>query len=328
MSEEITSSGPSNVHDPDTGRDFVVGGTSTPLDEGERLEQLSWYFSQHYPAPDPTPPWAGGTTGREIADNWAAKLPDRLTHTSMVMLGSACDHTMPGVAYTSGHNLHITGTDSLTVITPDGVEQSGTWIVSVHGGGFWRGGGAALEFSHRPEAAALGVLAGATVVDVDYPLAPEATLAEQAEHVAAAIDHAKDKGASRIVGYGVSAGAGLLAGLADRFDALVMARPQLTLDSVPDEIRGGFTTVDTHLWPEKVLFQTGNRDIRVTVPLEHVLIGRVATYTAQHCIVEPRVARQRLVDAASFIAGHVIDDPRAKVEQQVAAKQQQENTGR
>ena len=327
MSEEITNSGPSTVHDPDTGRDFVVGGTDTPLDEGDRLEQLSWYFAQHYPMPDPTPPWAGGTTTRADADNWAAKLPDRLTHTSMVMLGSACDHTMPGVAYTSGKNLNITEEGSLTVITPEGAKASGTWIVSVHGGGFWRGGGQALEFSHRPEAAALGVLAGATVIDVDYPLAPEATLAEQADHVAAAIDHAKSKGATRIAGYGVSAGAGLLAGLADRFDTLVMARPQLNLESVPDEIKGGFKAVDTTVWPEQVLFQTGNRDIRVTVPLEHVLIGRVATYTAEHSIVEPRVARQRLVDAASFIAGRIIDDPRAAVEKQVAEKQQEEDTG-
>jgi len=80
------------VHDDSTGRDFHVGGQDRNLSEAEQLEQLSWYINEHHPMP----------TAPADKDAWLARLPDRLTHAAMLMLGAAVDHTMPGVAFTQG----------------------------------------------------------------------------------------------------------------------------------------------------------------------------------------------------------------------------------
>jgi len=80
------------VHDDSTGRDFHVGGQDRNLSEAEQLEQLSWYIHEHHPMP----------TASADKDAWLARLPDRLTHAAMLMLGAAVDHTMPGVAFTQG----------------------------------------------------------------------------------------------------------------------------------------------------------------------------------------------------------------------------------
>ena len=80
------------VHDDSTGRDFHVGGQDRNLSEAEQLEQLSWYIHEHHPMP----------TASADKDAWLARLPDRLTHAAMLMLGAAVDHTMPSVAFTQG----------------------------------------------------------------------------------------------------------------------------------------------------------------------------------------------------------------------------------
>ena len=80
--EDLVDEYPENVQgDPD----FNVGGVDRPLPDALQLEQLVSYIEATY---DPDSP------------QYLALLPDRITHAAMLMLGSAVDHTMPGVAYT------------------------------------------------------------------------------------------------------------------------------------------------------------------------------------------------------------------------------------
>ena len=135
--------------------EFNVGGVERALSPKEQLEQLVSYMNATYPAPDTTPPWEGGTGDPAEADRYMGHLADRITHASMLMLGSAVDHTMPGVAYT----------DKISQKSCELGEifgNSTSWIISL-----WDGPHVAKDHFFRPEAAALAQLSGCTVLDVD-----------------------------------------------------------------------------------------------------------------------------------------------------------------
>ena len=78
--------------------DFNVGGVKRLLPPEQQLEQLVSYLDVTYPRPDFRPPWQGGEGDPDPADRYVALLPDRITHAAMMMLGTAVDHTSPGVA--------------------------------------------------------------------------------------------------------------------------------------------------------------------------------------------------------------------------------------
>ncbi|MDO4910990.1 MAG: hypothetical protein Q3972_04510 [Corynebacterium sp.] len=59
-----------------------VGGNEEGLSQWEECAQLVWYFEEHYPVET------------DVADEWAARLPDRLTHAAMMQLGAARDHSL------------------------------------------------------------------------------------------------------------------------------------------------------------------------------------------------------------------------------------------
>ena len=297
MSE--TPDEPQVIHDDATGRDFVVGGTEGGLDEEGQLEQLAWYLNQHHPAPDLTPPWAGGTGDRDTCDDWAARLPDRLTHAAMLMLGTAAGHRMPGVDYLGG----VTADDLPglgVVFTPS--EPTGDWAVSLHGGGWWRGAGTCLDNAWRPGVAAVAELSGTTIIDVDYPLAPEHPVTAMRAVTRAAIAHARQQGARHVAAWGESSGAALAALVAGDVDKLLLTRPSLHLGGLPDAVRGDAEIPDPATWP-RTMIQVGEQD--TTVPrfrwAEHV--AEVLTYTAQHSIATPTVARKMAKDAADFLRG-------------------------
>ena len=176
--------------------EFNVGGVERALLPAEQLEQLLSYMHSTYPEPAAIPPWTNGGSGGDgddsdgsgaAMDRYIAHLPDRITHAAMLMLGSGLDHSMPGVAY----GVNIAKTRELPALSdiPDTagepviparifVPNSPTrrWAVSLHPGGLWRGAGPALEMNWRPEVAAAAELSGTTILDLDYPLAPEADL--------------------------------------------------------------------------------------------------------------------------------------------------------
>src|SRR5690625_630442 len=146
-----------NANDADN-HPWHIGGYDHVMSQEDQLEQLYSHLEAHFPLPDFTPPWKGGSGDPTAADNYSAKLMDRITQSSMMLLGSAVDHAMPGVAFTDGIDVSYPG-EGLAQFTP-AEKTSTTWIVSFHSGGWWRGSGAALEIQWQPEVAAVANLAG------------------------------------------------------------------------------------------------------------------------------------------------------------------------
>src|SRR5699024_4799398 len=130
------------VNDGDN-QQWHIGGYDHAMSQEDQLEQLYSQIEAHFPLPDFTPPWKGGLGDPTAADNYSAKLTDRITQAAMMVLGSAVDHSMPGVAFTEGIDVS-NPSEELTQFTP-AETTSTTWIVSFHSGGWWRGSGAALE---------------------------------------------------------------------------------------------------------------------------------------------------------------------------------------
>lgn len=185
--------------------EFEVGGKDRQLSEEEQLEQLGSYIDAHYPVPDFTPPWAGGAGDPDPADRYIAHLPDRTTHTAMIMLGSGLDHSMPGVAFIGGVSVDDVPEVGGAIFHPS--NPTGRWAVSFHSGGWWRGSGDALEFQWRPEVAAAAELSGTTILDLDYPLAPGHNLHDMNEVVGKAVGYARHHNPVSITGWGYSSGA-------------------------------------------------------------------------------------------------------------------------
>lgn len=264
------------------------------LSPEQQLEQLSSYMEVHYPLPDFRPPWAGG--GSPEADRYCALLPDRIVQASMMVLGSAVDHSLPGTAFTEG--VRVEDSEVGAIFVPS--EPNGRWAVSLHSGGWWRGDGKALEMQWRPEVAAAAQLSGTTIIDVDYPLAPAHTVAEMVQSVKSAVDYAYSHGAERVTVWGYSSG-GALAALVPA-DALLLTFPDFgALAKLPEEIRGDYV-LDEEALPSAysdILVQTAAQDEiaeRVEIPG-----AQTADYVSMHRISTPAVARQRVKDAAEFL---------------------------
>lgn len=287
----------------DERNEFRVGGHEQELAPEEQLEQLASYIDAHYELPDFRPPWAGGAGDPDPADSYIARLPDRTTHAAMLMLGSAVDHSMPGVAYT--RDVEVTDVPELgaQMFTPP--DPTGAWAVSLHSGGWWRGSGDALEFSWRPEVAAAAALSGTIILDLDHPLAPEHDLDDMLASVRQAVGYAQHHNASRIVGWSYSSGAALATLAAAQFDALVLTFPDLdSVAKLPDQIRGSHVVPAPAEWP-RTLVQLALQDEIAAHPegLADAPAVTVREYVARHRLSTPEVARTRIRDIAEFLKG-------------------------
>lgn len=279
--------------------EWNIGGQDRQLTPEQQLEQLSSYMEVHYPLPDFRPPWAGG--GSPEADRYCALLPDRIVQASMMVLGSAVDHSLPGTAFTEG--VTVTESEVGAVFTPSDADGS-RWVVSLHSGGWWRGDGRALEMQWRPEVAAAAQLSGTTIIDVDYPLAPEHTVAQMVESVQKAIDYARARGAEHVTVWGYSSGAALAALVPA--DALLATYPDFgALAKLPEDIRSTYA-IDVEELPgvySRILVQTALQDEiaqRVEIPG-----AETAEYVSMHRISTPAVARQRITETAEFLKSAV-----------------------
>ncbi len=301
MAEKNTSQETSEQQEQRFRDEFEVGGIDRELSDEEQLEQLVSYFDAHYPLPDFTPPWAGGSGDPEPADRYIAHLPDRITHTAMLMLGSAVDHSMPGVAYIGDVSVETAAEVGGAVFVPS--NPTGRWAVSFHSGGWWRGSGDALEFQWRPEVAAAAELSGTTILDLDYPLAPSHTIAEMNELVGKAVGYARHHNATSITGWGYSSGAALAALNAKLFDALALTFPDLgSVATLPEEIRGTVELAPPADWPT-TLVQIALRDEIADRPegLDDGGQVTVREYVSMHRISTPKIARERIRDIAEFL---------------------------
>lgn len=280
---------------------FEVGGVDRRPSQAEQLEQLGSYIDAHYPLPPFTPPWAGGDGDPKPADKWTALLPDRITHAAMLMLGSGLDHSMPGVAY--GTKAQVREIPRLHAAEFSAPEPNGHWAVSLHSGGWWRGAGEALEMQWRPEVAAAAALSGTTILDLDYPLAPEHTVAEMADAVRACVDYAREQGARSVTLWGYSSGAALAVLAADSADALALTLPDLgSVAKLPKEVRADAKLPEPEGWPE-TLCQVGLFDEVAARPegLEDAANVTVRELVARHRIQTPEVAREKIKQVAEFL---------------------------
>lgn len=284
--------------------DFNVGGVERSLPPGQQLEQLVSYMHATYPAPTVTPPWRGGDGDPDPADRYMAHLSDRITHASMLMLGSALDHTMPGVAYPGDVDVREIPELSAHLFVPS--TPSGRWAISLHPGGWWRGGGIAREFRWQPEVAAAAELSGTTILDLDYPLAPAHDVAAMVEHVTRALQYVLNHDPASIALWGGSSGAVLatLFAESDSVDALALTYPAFdSLASLPDDLRAGFSVPAPESWP-RTLLQVALADEVAGYPdtvytsAEQV---EVVEYRSTHSIATPEESRRRIRDVADFL---------------------------
>ncbi|AWB83149.1 hypothetical protein [Corynebacterium liangguodongii] len=187
---------------------FNVGGVRRTLPDSLQFEQIRSYMEATYPRPN-------GADADEL-DRYLALMPDRLTHAAMLMLGSAVDHTMPGVAFSAGVEV---GTCDYGACIRPADRTTGVWVIAA-GPPTPR----AREFSWQPEVAAVVALSGAVAIDVDTR-----------ELIEPAIAYARSRGATAVVAWFAGDGAATSA------DAAVLSfpsRPSVTGPTLVQAARG------------------------------------------------------------------------------------------
>jgi hypothetical protein len=144
-----------------------------------QLTQLLNYFEDSYPEiwHSLTTDEGVGVTGAELTElkddterMWA-RVPDLITHCSLLVLGAGLDHAMPTSSFVR------TGPDA-TPVTVAGLSgtklrpshPTGAVAVSLHGGPGWFGDAEAHDQLWLPLFAALAEKSGVTVIDLVYPL--------------------------------------------------------------------------------------------------------------------------------------------------------------
>lgn len=285
---------------------FQVGGHEEKLPPQDQLTQLSSYIQAHYPAPQKNPPWSDNPSGAQAADTFDARLPDRITHASMLMLGAAVDHSMPGIAWgrqvtTSPAPMEVGC--AAEIITPS--QPNGNWAISLHPGGWWKGSGVALEHAWRPEVAAAAERSGVTFLDLDYPLVPEHDLNEVITAVQQAIAWVRSKHPeAKVFAWGYSSGGALAVLNAAQVDALALTFPHLDLTMLPDSVRVGVDFQTPASLPPTLLQYANSDSIASTYKWFEQWYDaanlKVREYISEHRIATPEVMRQRVADVAEF----------------------------
>ena len=241
------------------GREFQVGGVERTLPAELQLEQLVSYLDATYD---------------RASAQYLALLPDRITHAAMLMLGSAVDHAMPGVAFpgevtASPHELGA-------LFTPSA--PSGVWGISLYDAPSTVA--TAQEHAWRPEVAGVAELSGVTILDLDVPAGS-----------ADAVAFARSQGASAVAVWAFGSGAACVPAGADAYVFTFPTTP-------PSSTVPGSTVPDSTV---PVLVQVANRDEVATTFDQSTLPGQVIEYHSTHYIATPEESRRRVRDVADFI---------------------------
>ncbi len=244
------------------GHDFQVGGVARTLPAKLQLEQLVAYLDATYD---------------RDSEQYLALLPDRITHAAMLMLGSAVDHAMPGVAFPG--QVTATSHELGTLFTPSA--PSGVWGISLYDGP-----SNAQEHAWRPEVAGVAELSGVTMLDVDRA-------AELAACAAQAVDFARSQSASAVAVWAFGSSAACVPAGAD---AYVLTFPT----AMPTQAAS--TAVSS---TAPLLVQVASHDEVATrldrSALPGQLPGQVIEYSSTHYIATPEESRRRVRDVADFL---------------------------
>lgn len=286
---------------------FQVGGVDRTLTPEQQLDQLASYIHAHYEAPAKNPPWHPDPSDPLAADTFDARLPDRLTHSAMLMLGSGLDHSMPGVAFPGKVQVsdHTVAGIPVQVFNPS-QPVAGRVAITLHPGGWWKGAGVALENAWRPEVAGAAEQSGVILIDIDYPLLPTVTLPEVIKAVKTVAAWARKEYQPEFLGvWGYSSGGALAVLTEDTFDALALTFPHLDLTWLPAELRAGvdsFPAADS--WPTTFMQVATHDAVAQRYPeVEASPTVTVQKYVSEHRVSTPEVARQRVLDVAEFLRG-------------------------
>ncbi len=144
-----------------------------------QLTQLLNYFEDNYPEiwNSLTTDEGAGVTGSDLTalkddtERMWARVPDLITHCSLLVLGAGLDHAMPTSTFLkTGPDASAVTVAGLsgTLLRPS--EPTGAVAVSLHGGPGWFGDAEAHDQLWLPLFAALAEKSGVTVVDLVYPL--------------------------------------------------------------------------------------------------------------------------------------------------------------
>lgn len=237
------------------GDHFQVGGVERSLPDALQLDQLVSYIEATYDA---------------AAENYLALLPDRITHASMLMLGSAVDHTMPGVAYAG--EVDVKPCQWGEVFVPSA--PTGAWAVSLYAGT-----ATARDYAWRPDVAAAAELSGVTILDVDDPR-DSAAVAQALAHAAG-----QAEAASRVAVWAFGEAASLVpAGAGAYALTFPTAVPACAAES------------------DRVLVQVATRDTNAAPDLACAIGGtEVVEYHSTREIATPAESRRKVRDVAAFL---------------------------
>ncbi|WP_211213225.1 hypothetical protein [Corynebacterium terpenotabidum] len=291
-----------------------------------QLDLLLAEFSDSYPeifTSLTTDEGAGVVVSAELKDAtermWA-RVPDLITHSSLLVLGAGLDHAMPGVAFLrsgpSASDVTVAGLRG-TVLRPS--EPTGAVAVSLHGGPGWFGDAESHDQLWLPLFAALAEKSGVTVVDLLYPLPGygDGSPAATAEAVSAAVAEVRER-VGEFVGAGVSGASADRVGLITFGSGLTVAGDVVEdaafLLAMTPRIPDGLS-LDLSGVPTRV--SVASEDSRGTAP-QVVLdwfTGHTggagstgadfdyAEYLSEHIIGVPDVWRRRVSDDAAWLAG-------------------------
>ncbi len=292
------------------------------LSPRQQLGLLLQYFRDSYPeiyTSLTTDEGAGGAVTAELKDAtermWA-RVPDLITHCSLLVLGAGLDQTMPGVAFLrsgpAASPVDVAGL-AATVLRPS--SPTGAVAVSLHGGPGWFGDAESHDQLWLPLFAALAEKSGVTVVDLVYPLPGygDGTPQKTAAAVASAVAEVRERAGEFVAGAAadrvglVTFGSGLTVAEQVVEDAsfLLAMTPRIPegqdLDLSGVSTRVSVASEDsrgTH--PQTVLdwftARTGGREPATGTDFEY------AEYLSEHIIGVPDVWRRRVSDDAAWLA--------------------------
>ena len=309
---------------PHSGGDVQDG--VVPLTPEQQVTQLSDFIEDNYPeifrsltidegkeftgAGQPVP-----AELKESTERMWAKIPDLLAHSSLLVLGAGLDHAMPHVAFLrtgpSAEGLELADLSEgvrATVLRPS--TPNGAFAFSFHGGPGWFGDGLSHDQFWLPMFAALAERSGVTVVDLCYPLpgagAWEGTQAAVAqavrvirEHLGADAKSATEPGSARSYGL-ITFGTGFVAARDVAGDASfhLLLTPRIP-EGFDADLGGSQNYVSL-----ASLDSRGTSAAEITAWLEARGVDySLQEYPAEHIIAAPAVWRQRVEEAAQWLAG-------------------------
>ncbi len=290
-----------------------------PLTPEQQVRQLSDFFEDNYPdlyasmTTDEGRPYTSKGTNvpvelKEHTERMWAKIPDLMTHSSLLVLGAGLDHAMPHTAFIkTGPSAEPASIPGLpegmrgTLLTPS--RPTGAIAVSLHGGPGWFGDGMSHDQLWLPLFAALAEQSGVTVVDLTYPLpgagawdTTQAVVAEAVRAIAAAQETVVDSPTT--VGL-ITFGTGFVAAqqVLSEVDFHLVMTPRIPEGFTADP-NGAQTMVSVAQLDTR---GTSAEDVRAWFDA-HGLDYNYRAYPSEHLIAAPAVWRERVLDAAEWLA--------------------------